>query len=124
MRQKLRLLALAGLIVVGSCATEPIGGAFELTEFDISGPGTHDSGTWQIEVANSGDLPHTLVITDSSGHVVNATELILPGEVSTLDVTLAEGRYVFTCRIVAQTDTGEIVDHFEAGMNETIDVFG
>lgn len=37
-----------------------------------------------------------------------------------LDVDLTNGRYTFTCRIVAENDKGEIIDHFEAGTMETV----
>ncbi len=95
---------------------------FDLSEFTISGPESLASGASTVEVANSGNLPHTLVITDDSGQVVAATDLIPPGETAALDVNLEDGRYSFTCRVVAENGEGEIVDHFEMGMSETVEV--
>jgi small subunit ribosomal protein S19 len=63
-------------------------------------------------------------VTDSSGGVVAATPLVQPGETAALEVDLAPGRYSFTCRIVAEDPDGNIVDHYEAGMNTLVDVGG
>lgn len=123
MRRASRVLVAIGLCLSG-CTQTAIATAFQLDEFSITGPGGLDSRIDSIEVANSGDLPHTLVVTNSEGEVVAATDLIQPGQVSTLDVSLEDGRYTFTCRIVAENDRGEIIDHFEAGMVKSIGVAG
>lgn len=110
--------------LVTACAGSDAGGTFELSEFDITGPSLIRAGEQQIAVSNAGAFPHTLVVTNSTGGVVGATSLIQPGEDTLLEVDLDEGRYTFTCRIVAQNDEGEIVDHYEAGMTTMIEARG
>lgn len=124
MRPLTRFSLVAGLLVAlaacsGSAAT---GSGFDLAEWRVAGPGEMSADTNSVEVSNSGSLPHTLVVTDSSGHVMAATDLIGPGDSTELALDLDPGTYSFTCRIVAQDSEGEIVDHFEAGMNATVSV--
>lgn len=124
MRPFTRLSLIAGLSVAlaacsGSTAMES---GFDLAEWQIAGPGEMSADTGSVDVSNSGSLPHTLVITDSSGNVMAATDLIGPGDSTELALDLDPGTYSFTCRIVAQDSEGEIVDHFEAGMNATVSV--
>lgn len=126
MRPFTRLSLIAGLLVAlaacsGSAATES---GFDLAEWQIAGPGEMSADTGSVDVSNSGSLPHTLVVTDSSGNVMAATDLIGPGDNTELALDLDPGTYSFTCRIVAQDSEGEIVDHFEAGMNTTVSVTG
>lgn len=124
MRPSTRLTLIAGLLVaLASCSGQTATGSeFELAEWHIDGPGEMSAGTGSVDVSNSGSLPHTLVVTDSSGEVVAATDLIAPGDNTELALDLDPGTYSFTCRIVAQDPEGEIVDHFEAGMNATVSV--
>lgn len=112
------------LVVVGSGCSSPTteAGSFDLVEFEIIGPTDLPADTQSIDVANSGEFPHTLVVTDVAGGVAAATSLIQPGERVDLELDLEPGRYSFTCRIVAQTSEGDLVDHFEAGMLATVDV--
>lgn len=98
--------------------------SYDLTEFEINGPATTPAGASSLTVSNSGEFPHTLVIADEGGTVVAATDLVQPGQTVQLDVELSEGTFQFTCRIVAQTPDGELVDHFEEGMVETVVVDG
>ncbi len=126
MRPYARLSLVAALLVAlaacsGSAATES---GFDLAEWQIAGPGQMSADTGSVDVSNSGTLPHTLVVTDSSGNVMAATDLIGPGDTTELTLDLDPGTYSFTCRIVAQDPEGEIVDHFEAGMNTTVSVSG
>lgn len=122
--RRLAGLVLTILLVLGGCTGDSSTPTYELKEFSIDGPGHVSEGTESLEVSNSGEFPHTLVVTDSSGEVIAATGLIQPGETSSLEVALDEGRYSFTCRIVVQDEEGAIIDHFEAGMNETVSVTG
>jgi hypothetical protein len=62
------------------------------------------------------------VVTDSSGQVVAATDLVAPDENARLEVDLAAGVYSFTCRIVAQDSEGALIDHFESGMHASVRV--
>jgi hypothetical protein len=116
------------LVVIGllssACSTGASDAGFQLDEFTIEGPNGLIAGDHELTVSNVGEFPHTLVVTDGAGQVVAASDLIQPGEIAGLSLDLSNGRYVFTCRIVAQNDSGEIVDHFEAGMTATVDVSG
>lgn len=94
----------------------------ELTEFSISGPASVTTDLDAIEVVNVGEFAHTLVITDSNGEVAAASGLIQPGETTYLDLQLPPGTYSFTCRIVAQDSEGNLIDHYEAGMNTMVEV--
>jgi hypothetical protein len=122
MSRRLGLLLVVALLA-GCSSGEPSEG-FELSEFTIAGPGTIGGNAQSLAVRNSGEFPHTLVVTDSSGQVVAATSLIAPGESTTFDVDLDDGTYSFTCRIVAQTGEGALIDHFQSGMHATVEVAG
>jgi len=116
----------AGLVVVAaitSCVGPTTGpGSFDLVEYEIVGPSQLETATNTIEITNSGEYPHTLVITDVSGEVVAASSLLSAGESAELTLDLEPGRYSFTCRIVAQSPEGELIDHFEQGMSTTVSV--
>ncbi|HEU4894822.1 MAG TPA: hypothetical protein VFT85_03200 [Acidimicrobiia bacterium] len=118
----LSALLVAALTGCASQVGEPT--SYQLVEFAVEGPGRLGSGAGTITVDNAGEFPHTLVITDESGTVVAATSLIAPGETTSLAIDLDPGTYSVTCRIVAQTPDGDIVDHFEAGMHTTVEVAG
>lgn len=124
MRPFPRISLVAGLLVAltacsGSAAPET---GFDLAEWQIAGPEEMSADSGSAVVSNSGSLPHTLVVTDPSGHVMAATDLIDPGDSTEIALDLDPGTYSFTCRIVAQDSEGGIVDHFEAGMNTTVSV--
>jgi len=118
-----RLLAVV-LLALCACAGSTASDSFELSEFSVLGPDHLDAGENAIAVTNNGLYTHTLVVTDSSGKVVGATSLVQPGETASLDVELAPGQYSFTCRIVAENSDGNLVDHYEAGMNALVQVGG
>ena len=113
-----------GLLTAAGCSSSSTGSGYDLFEFAIDGPTQLEQGSHSIAVSNSGEFPHTLVVTDASGAVVAATDLVQSGESAQLSVDLDAGRFSFTCRIVAQTPDGDIVDHFEAGMSTTVTVGG
>lgn len=117
-------LLVAVLLLLTGCSASTVSTEFELSEFSIVGPGQLSADHDSLTATNRGELPHTLVITNAAGDVMAATPLVQPGDTVSLDIDLAEGRYSFTCRIVAQDDTGEIVDHFEAGMSATVSIEG
>ncbi|HEX6220970.1 MAG TPA: cupredoxin domain-containing protein [Acidimicrobiia bacterium] len=119
-----RLVLVVVLLALCGCAGSTAGDGFELEEFSILGPGDLDVGNNTITVTNTGMYTHTLVVTDGSGQVVGATSLVQPGETASLDLDLAPGQYSFTCRIVAEDPDGNIIDHYEAGMNALVDVDG
>ena len=119
----------AGLVLavsVASCGDDPAAsGTFDLVEFDIIGPSQLDPATKAIEISNSGEFPHTLVVTDVSGQVVAASSLISPEENAELTLDLEPGsRYSFTCRIVAESSEGDLIDHYEQGMGITVTIDG
>lgn len=122
MRRLLGSVVLGALLIAGCSGDSADGASFDLREFAITGPETIVEGPQSVAVANSGAFPHTLVVTDSTGQVVTATGLIAPGESISVDLDLPAGRYSLTCRIVAQNDEGELIDHFEAGMHTTLTV--
>lgn len=125
MRRFARFPAILGIaVVVAACSASSGGNGFDLAEWTVEGPSRLSPETGSVSIANSGSLPHTLVVTDSSGEVVAATDLILPGESTEMALDLDEGNYSFTCRIVAETPDGDVVDHYEAGMNATVSVTG
>lgn len=123
MRVKI-LLAIGIAVALVSCTGNAASDTFELVEFAVDGPAHLDSSIDSVLVTNSGAFPHTLVVTDSNGGAVTATPLLHPGESVALDLDLEPGTYSFTCRIVFQTDDGELIDHFERGMASTIEVRG
>lgn len=117
-----RLLAVGALLIAACSATSSASDYYQLGEFFISGPTALAQGTSQISVENSGEFPHTLVVSTPDGTVVTATDLVMPGETATLDFELAPGTYQFTCRIVGEGPDGELVDHYERGMHATVAV--
>ncbi len=123
--RKLTQLATAVAVLFIACSSPPSQAtSYDLTEFEINGPTTTPTGASSLTVSNSGEFPHTLVIADEDGTVIAATDLVQPGQTVELEVELSEGTFQFTCRIVAQTPDGELVDHFEEGMAETVVVDG
>ncbi len=116
-----RLLALALLLVTACSSAAASEADFVLSEGTVDGPGRlTGSGASTIQVTNVGEYSHTLVVTDEEGQVMGATGLVEPGLEATLAVDLDPGTYVFSCRIVAQDDEGNLVDHYEAGMHRTV----
>ena len=107
-----------------SCTQRTSVTSFELAEFSISGPDRLAAGTISISANNAGEFAHTMVVTNDQGQVVAATDLIQPGDSADLELELSAGKFSITCRIVFQTDDGQLVDHYEAGMNKTVIVSG
>ena len=116
------LIVLLGL--VGACEGQAVANTeVEIGEFWISpGDGVLQVGKVELLVENYGEFSHTLVVSDASGTVIGATDLIGPEAQSILTVDLLPGSYTFTCRIVKGLDDGTIVDHYQLGMEASIDV--
>ena len=90
-----------------SFEADPEGGlAYTTTEAEAK------AGKVTIDFANPQSLTHDVVIEDSSGKEVGATELIADGSDSTT-VTLKPGSYTFFCSVPG---------HREAGMEGTLTV--
>lgn len=120
-----RLVVVVALLLGTSCSPGASGEArYELGEFFISGPSTLSEQPGSLTVENTGEFPHTLVVTRPGGGVVAATDVVPPGQTLTLDLDLGPGPYQFTCRIVAQGSDGSLVDHYERGMHTMVSVEG
>jgi plastocyanin len=120
-----RSLILVAALAIVSCQGSPSGSSAEidLTEFEIHPSlSSFDAGSVALDVVNEGEYGHTLVITDAGGHVLLAGEVIEAGESSTMSIDLVPGDYYFTCRIVAQDDEGNVIDHYEMGMSAEVTV--
>ena len=70
------------------------------------------AGTYTFEVTNTGSMRHDFVVEQNGEDVAN-TEVLQPGESTTLEVDLAPGEYVFYCSVGA---------HRAAGMEVTVTV--
>ena len=124
MRQGLGGLLVAVAIAASACGA-PSGTSaveVELHEFgiDISRQ-LFDAGPIRLTVVNTGEDPHTLVLTGDTGEVIIATDLIAPGTSVELELDLKPDIYWLTCRIVTQTEDGTLIDHFQEGMHTKIE---
>jgi plastocyanin len=107
------------MLGIAACQVTAPGSFAEIDvhEFDIDPSiSSFEAGLIELEVINTGDYGHTLVITDANGQVISAGEVVGSGEAATFSVDLAAGEYSFTCRIVAQDGQGNVIDHYEQGM--------
>ncbi|MGR6965429.1 cupredoxin domain-containing protein [Geodermatophilus sp. URMC 61] len=66
---------------------------------------SYSAGTYTFEVTNAGDMPHDFVV-EQAGEDVAGTEVLQPGESTTLEVELAPGDYVFYCSVGAHRAAG------------------
>jgi uncharacterized cupredoxin-like copper-binding protein len=71
-----------------------------------------NAGTYTFEVTNTGSMRHDFVVEQNGEDVAN-TEVLQPGESTTLEVDLTPGEYVFYCSVGA---------HRAAGMEVTVTV--
>ena len=113
-----KLIILMAILAVSACQEPAATSAdIEIYEFGIEPSITSfEAGTVTLNVENTGEYGHTLVITDAGGNVLSAGGLVNSGEASRVSIDLAPGEYYFTCRIVAQDGEGNIIDHYEQGM--------
>lgn len=81
-----------------------------------------EAGTIELLVGNDGKYSHTLVVSDASGTVIGATDLISPETETLLTLSLQPGTYMFTCRIVKGQEDGTVVDHYQEGMAASVEV--
>lgn len=122
MRRLATLTALA--IAISACQSAGDGAVFDLRDGSISGPSRVTGDVTEFTASNTGTFPHTMVVTANDGRVIAATDLIQPGETVALEVDLYPGMFQVSCRIVAQGDDGELIDHYELGMRQSVDVVG
>ena len=112
------------LSLLGGCSSQGVSNTeVEIGEFWIS-PGDRvlRAGAVDLAVENYGEFPHTLVVSDASGTVIGATDLITSEATTVLTVDLLPGSYTLTCRIVKGLDDGTFVDHFQEGMTASVNV--
>ncbi len=121
---KRRRVPVLVLLLLSGCSVAAVSEtSVALNEFSVTPMADRlKAGTVDLSVSNSGEFPHTLVVSDSAGTVVAATAVIPPGEASSLSIDLQPGAYMLTCRIVGQSDSGEIIDHYQRGMAARINV--
>lgn len=79
------------------------------------------AGIVTVSMENTGEFPHTLIVTAADGRVVAASALLQPGASAELPVAMEPGVYEFTCRIVVEGADG-LVDHYERGMLSVVTV--
>jgi hypothetical protein len=115
-------------VVIAACGTPaPAQGPIEieLDDFFIEpAADTIAAGQIKFDVFNEGEFPHTLVVATNGGEVVYASEVLNPGGTLEVDLDLVPDTYQLTCRIVVQLADGQIIDHYQNGMGETIEVAG
>lgn len=112
------------LSLLGGCSSQGVSNTeVEIGEFWIR-PGDRvlRAGAVDLAVENYGEFPHTLVVSDASGTVIGATDLITSEATTVLTVDLLPGSYTLTCRIVKGLDDGTFVDHFQEGMTASVNV--
>lgn len=115
MRLRLGLAAIA--LGLAGCSGSASSGEFLLTEYHIAVPGpSFEAGTVPLQILNSGEFPHTMVVTGEDGRALAATGTIAAGGTEELVLDLEPGAYHVSCRIVLQLPDGTIVDHYQAGM--------
>jgi plastocyanin len=59
---------------------------------------SYSPGTYTFEVTNTGSMQHDFVV-EQNGDDVASTEVLQPGESTTLEVELTPGDYVFYCSV-------------------------
>jgi len=120
----LRTVLAGGVLLVACSGPTPASPQIGLELHDGSittSNGRFQVGAVEISAVNVGEFPHTVVVTDESGAVRYASDLIPPGTTLSTNVELEAGRFEISCRIVTRADDGTISDHYEQGMVTTIE---
>lgn len=120
MKRLTLLVAACGLLVGCQGGDADLPGGVALDEWSLVVEGRVDGGPRGLLVRNDGEFPHTVVIARNTGEVVVASEVVQAGSSTAMAIDLEPGVYQFTCRIVAETGDGRLVDHFERGMVQTV----
>ena len=66
---------------------------------------SYSAGTYTFEVTNTGSMRHDFVV-EQNGEDVASTDVLQPGESTTLEVDLAPGKYVFYCSVGSHRAAG------------------
>ena len=66
---------------------------------------SYSAGTYTFEVTNTGSMRHDFVV-EQNGEDVASTDVLQPGESTTLEVDLAPGEYVFYCSVGSHRAAG------------------
>lgn len=118
-------MALTLITVAGCAAQTGSSDHYVLSEWAIEGPGRLGAAqAVSLTIDNTGEFRHTLLVTSESGEVVGATGVIDSGDQAPLELDLVAGTYSFSCRIVTQDDEGNLSDHYQRGMYQTVVVGG
>lgn len=119
-----RRLLIAVTVTLYACSVSPVERSHvDLAEFSVTVEGEPlRAGQVDVEVENYGQYPHTLVVSTIDGSVLAATDLIMAGEERELQLNLAPGQYMFTCRIVNSDGQGGVIDHYQEGMSAIVEV--
>ncbi|HUO45749.1 MAG TPA: hypothetical protein VM470_02830, partial [Acidimicrobiia bacterium] len=114
------LVVSAGVLTACSTGESPREAQVDLREFAVEVSSSRlAAGSVNLTVENIGEFAHTLVISHEDGTVIAGTQLVAPGESTTLATSLPVGVLSFTCRIVTEVGDGALVDHYERGMAAT-----
>ncbi len=84
-----------------SAAEEPAGGTLEVSSVDFAyelDSTELAAGEYTINLTNEGGASHDLVV-ERDGEEIDSTDVIGPGESSTVTVELEPGEYVFYCSV-------------------------
>ena len=119
------LVMVTVLFTMTACAGVPDGSGSQigvtLEEFSIGlTESVWTAGPISLDVDNQGEFSHTVVVTSETGTVIETSPVLAPGDAATLELDLEPGTYHLTCRIVAETPDGDLVDHYEHGMHAAV----
>ena len=126
MRRLARGSAVLVMLLTAGCSADPgvAASGVTLDEYNLTVDEASLAPGATLSIGNEGAFGHTVVVSDNTGGVVAATDLIAPGESVTLEADWDPGQYRFTCRIVIAADDGDIVDHYARGMSAEVTVTG
>jgi iron uptake system component EfeO len=113
------LLAVTACSAASDASGSQIGVTLEEFSIDVT-ESDWAAGPISLDVDNRGEFSHTVVVTSDTGTVIETSPVLAPGDATTLELDLDPGTYHLTCRIVAETPDGELVDHYEHGMHAAV----
>jgi uncharacterized cupredoxin-like copper-binding protein len=118
------LMIVAALLSMTACSGAEGSGSqigVVLEEFSIGlTESAWAAGPISLDVDNRGEFSHTVVVTSETGTVIETSPVLAPGDSASIELDLEPGTYHLTCRIVAETPDGDLVDHYEHGMHAAV----